>query len=108
MPYKSEKINISGTSYDRRRKLTEDQKEYIRWLHEEERVSKHKLAEMFNVSRRTIQFTIDRSKYERNRENSKRHKAEGKYKPSKEQWAQVMREHRHYKQQLYIEGKISE
>jgi len=39
MPYKSEKINISGTFYDRRRKLTEDQKEYIRWLHEEEKMS---------------------------------------------------------------------
>ena len=28
MPYKSEKIRIAGTQYDRRIKLTPDQKEY--------------------------------------------------------------------------------
>lgn len=106
MPYKSEKINISGTSYDRRRKLSEDQKEYIRWLHEEEHVSKHKLAEMFNVSRRTIQFTIDNDKYEHNRENFKKRRADGRYKQSKEEWAQTIREHRQYKHKLYVEGKI--
>ena len=31
MPYKSEKIRIAGTQYDRRIKLTPDQKEYIKW-----------------------------------------------------------------------------
>jgi len=34
MPYKSEKIRIAGTQYDRRIKLTPDQKEYIKWLRE--------------------------------------------------------------------------
>lgn len=32
MPYKSEKIRIAGTQYDRRIKLTPDQKEYIKWF----------------------------------------------------------------------------
>ena len=106
MPYKSENINISGTSYDRRRKLTEDQKEYIRWLHEEEKMSQRKLASMFGVSRRLITFVISPEKEARNRELFRQRKNSGNYKPSKEHRAQVMREHRHYKQQLYIEGKL--
>ena len=106
MPYKSEKINISGTSYDRRRKLTEDQKEYIRWLHEEEKMSQRKLASMFEVSRRLITLVISPEKEARNRELFRQRKKSGNYKPSKEQWAETMREHRHYKQQLYIEGKL--
>ena len=53
MPYKSEKIKIAGTKYDRRIKLTKDQKEYIRWLREEEKLSQMKLAKMFGVSKKT-------------------------------------------------------
>ena len=32
MPYKSEKTRIAGTQYDRRIKLTPDQKEYIKMV----------------------------------------------------------------------------
>lgn len=106
MPYKSEKINISNTPYDRRRKLTEDQKEYIRWLREEEQLSQRALAAKFGVSRRTIQFIIDPEKLKRNRDSSKERRRAGLYKPTKEEWANTIREHRHYKQQLYKEGKI--
>ena len=56
MPYISEKIPIAGTQYDRRRKLTEDQKQYIKWLREEEQMSYNQLAKMFNVSKRLIIF----------------------------------------------------
>ncbi len=35
MPYKSEKINIAGTKYDRRRKLSPDQVKAIKLLKEE-------------------------------------------------------------------------
>ena len=44
MPYKSEKIRIAGTQYDRRIKLTPDQKEYIKWLREKQLISYSKLA----------------------------------------------------------------
>lgn len=108
MPYKSEKIKIIGSQYDRRRKLTEDQKEYIRWLREEEQLSQRTLAAMFGVSRRTIQFIIDPEKLKRNRDSFKERRRAGLYKPTKEEWADTMREHRHYKQQLYTEGKIQE
>ena len=106
MPYKSEKIKIEGTKLDRRRKLTEDQKEYIRWLREEEGLSQRKLAAMFGVSRRLITYILDPEKEKKNKERIKRLKQEGRYKYSKEQWAEVMREHRRYKEKLHKDGLI--
>lgn len=106
MPYKAEKIKICGTQYDRRRKLSEDQKEYIRRLREEEHLSQRKLAAMFGVSRRLITFIISPEKEAQNRDSFIKRKAEGRYKYSKEEWAQTIREHRQYKHKLHIEGKI--
>lgn len=106
MPYKSEKIPIAGTKYDRRRKLTEQQKEYIRWLREEERLSQRKLAAMFGVSRRLITFILDPEKERKSKERLRQLKKDGRYKPTKEEWAETMREHRHYKHQLNVDGKI--
>lgn len=54
MPYKSEKIKIEGTEYDRRRKLTDEQKDQIIALRGT--ISQRKCAEMFKVSKRTIVF----------------------------------------------------
>lgn len=106
MPYKSEKIKIEGTKLDRRRKLTEDQKDYIRWLREEEGLSQRKLAAMFGVSRRLITFILDPEKEKRSKERGKQLRKEGRYKYTKEQWAEVMKEHRHYKEQLHKDGII--
>ena len=106
MPYKSEKIKIEGTKLDRRRKLTEDQKQYIRWLRQEEGLSQRQLAAMFGVSRRLITFVLDSDKELKNKALQKQHRQEGRYKYTKEQWAETMREHRHYKHQLHKEGKI--
>jgi ribosome-binding protein aMBF1 (putative translation factor) len=106
MPYKSEKIKIEGTTLDRRRKLTEDQKEYIRWLREEEGLSQRKLAAMFGVSRRLITFILDPEKEKRSKERGKQLRKEGRYRYTKEQWADVMKEHRHYKEKLHKDGFI--
>lgn len=106
MPYKSEKIKIEGTKLDRRRKLTEDQKDLIRWLREEEGLSQRQLAAMFDVSRRLITFILDPEKEKRNKVIQKKHKMEGRYKYTKEQWAEVMREHRLYKERLRKDGII--
>lgn len=106
MPYKSEKIKIEGTKLDRRRKLTEDQKDYIRWLREEEGLSQRQLAAMFGVSRRLITFILDPEKEKKNKERIKRLKQEGRYKYSKEQWAETMKEHRRYKEKLHKDGVI--
>lgn len=106
MPYISERIKIAGTKYDRRRKLTDDQKDLIRWLREEEQISYNKLAKMFNVSKRTIQFVCCPDKMMKCRERFIKARRAGKYKPTKEQWAETIREHRRYKQDLRVQGKI--
>lgn len=106
MPYKSEKIKIEGTKLDRRRKLTEDQKEYIRWLREEEKLSQRQLAAMFGVSRRLITFILDPEKERKSKARAKQLRQEGRYKYTKEQWAEVMKEHRHYKEKLHKDGII--
>ena len=108
MPYKSEKIVISNTKYDRRMKLTDSDKERIVQLRNEEGLSQRKLAALFGVSRRLIQFIIDPVKAAKNKERLKEAKVKGLYKYSKEEWASVQREHRRYKHKLYKEGRIHE
>jgi len=54
MPFKSDKlIKFAGTQFDRRRKLTEEQKAEII---KDKTTSINSLAKRYNVSRRTIQF----------------------------------------------------
>jgi hypothetical protein len=76
MPYKwaTDKIPMPA-KYDKRKKLTEEQKEEIRALYG--LVSQRNLAKMFNVSRRTIQFIGCPEKLKKNREARK--KLEKKY-----------------------------
>lgn len=106
MPYKSEKISISGTEYDRRQKLTPEQRAEIYHRYHTEEVSQRQLAREYGVSRRLITFLIDPDKMEASRRRLKRSKAKGMYKPDKKKWAETVREHRHYKQQLFKQGKI--
>lgn len=107
MPYKSEKLKLSPEQ-DRRRRLTDDQKSEIRKKYESGLYSQRALAREYNVSRRTIQFTVDAEKKERARQQFKERRKDGRYKYSKEEWARVQREHRQYKQKLYVNGKLAE
>lgn len=103
MPYKSEKITISGSRHDRRRKLTEGQKQEIR--ENKMGLSQRKLAAVYGVSRRTITFILDPEKLA---ENLKRRQERGGHKQyyDKEKHAHYMQNHRKYKQDLYVKGKI--
>ena len=58
MPYKSEKIKLSETQ-DRRRKLTEKQKEEIRAIYATGVCGARPLAKQFGVSRKTIQVIVN-------------------------------------------------
>lgn len=107
MPYVSEKIKLPR-ELDRRVKLTEEQRQEIREKWESGLTSKHKLAEEYKVSRRTIQMILDPELKERLYEASKRRHSDGRYAYSKEEWAAVQREHRAYKQKLYVEGLLKE
>ena len=106
MPYKSQKIPICGTEYDRRQKLTPEQRAEIYHRYHTGYVSQRQLAREYGVSRRLITFIIYPDKLEESRRQLKRCRAKGLYKPDKKKWAATVREHRHYKQELFKQGLI--
>ena len=103
MPYKSEKIKLSPTQ-DRRRKLTDEQKKEIKKLYATGLVGQRPLAKQFGVSRSLIQIIVNPEIAEKKKQRIKEHWRD--YRPSKEEWAETIREHRHYKQELYLKGEL--
>ena len=103
MPYKSEKIKLKGTQ-DRRRKLTDEDIEQIKALYIPHEFGAKKIADMFGVSKRTIQIIVSPQcketiqKY--NTEHWREHQRKG------EEWAKTIRDHRRYKQELYLKGEL--
>lgn len=93
MPYKSEIIKISGTKFDRRCKLSKEQKEAIKLLHEDG-FSHRKLAEMFGCSKRSVQNILHPQP------------RSPQPKRSAEYWTQKKREYRQRKQELFMAGKL--
>ena len=103
MPYKSEKlVKLAGTSKDRRRKLTEKQRDEIAAL--KGTMSQRECAKKFNVSRRTIQFIWDPDKHDRNLQCRQERGGSMKY-YTKEKQREYMKNHRHYKQEIYLSSK---
>lgn len=105
MPYKSEQIKLKPHQ-DRRRKLTDEQKEEIRRIYKTGICGTRPLAEQFGVSRTTIQVIVNPDIAERHRQRNKEHWRD--YRRSKEEWAKTQREHRKYKQELYLKGELGE
>lgn len=103
MPYKSEKLKLPPNK-DRRRKLTDEQKEEIRSIYAEGKCGTRPLAKQFGVSRSTIQIIVNPAIAERVKQRTKEHWRD--YRPSKKEWATTMKEHRHYKQELYLKGEL--
>ena len=103
MPYKSEKLKLPPTK-DRRRKLTDEQKEEIRLIYAEGKIGTRPLAKQFGVSRSLIQIIVNPDIAERKKQRIKEHWRD--YRPSKEEWAKTQREHRHYKHELYLKGEL--
>lgn len=105
MPSRYETLNVPK-EYDRRRKLTDEQKEQIIKEYTEENISMRQLARKYHVSRTLIKITVDpenkakRAAY--SREYLKAHPI------SKEKRNEYARNHRHYKKELYETGKINE
>jgi predicted house-cleaning noncanonical NTP pyrophosphatase (MazG superfamily) len=104
MPYKFEtqKLHIPR-DYDRRVKLTEEQREEIRELYGT--ISQRKLAKMYDVSRRLIQFIGCPEKHEKNLEQRKASGGSMQY-YDRDKQRRYARNHRRYKQQLNKEGKL--
>ena len=105
MPYKSEKMKLSETQ-DRRRKLTEEQKEQIRKIYKQGTCGTRPLAKQFNVSRSLIQTIVNPAIKQRHHDRIAKHWRD--YRPTKAEWAETMKEHRHYKQELYLSGELTQ
>ena len=103
MPYKSEKIKLPE-QLDRRRKLTEEQKQEIREKYGTGFYSLNGLAKEYSVSKKLILITVNPDSKAKSDNRIKEHWRD--YAASKEERAEIMKEHRHYKQELYKSGKI--
>lgn len=103
MPYKSSSIKLSETQ-DRRRRLTDEQKEEIRRIYAQGCCGTRPIAKQFGVSRSTVQVIVNPAIAQRQHDYMTQHWRD--YRPSKEKRAEIIREHRHYKQELYIKGEL--
>lgn len=70
-------------------------------------ISQRGLAKHFNVSRRLIQFVLDPDKQKNNIERRKERGGSKQY-YDKNYNREKIKEHRHYKQELYLDGKLIE
>lgn len=106
MPFKFENKHLKMRKEDDKRiKLTEGDKQEIRKLYSQGVMSQRQLAEMFNVSRRSIQFALDPEKLKRNNKQRAERGKDGRY-YQKEKQREYMREYRHRKKMLFEEGKL--
>lgn len=100
MPYSHERKKIPR-NLDRRVKLTEDDKAKIKKMHAGGMAIRAIAREFENkCSRRTIQYVIRPELYDHLRHSFKERRKDGRYKPEKSKWAEIMREHRRYKQTI--------
>ena len=104
MPYKSEKIKLNELQ-DRRKKLTDEQKKEIEELYGTGCYSLNKLAKRFDVSKSTILLIVNKDSAERVKQYRKEHWKE--WQRTGEERNRAMREHRRYKQELYVEGNLN-
>jgi len=105
MPYKSEKIKLKGLQ-DRRKKLTEEQREEIRELYSTGCYSLNDLAKMYEVSKKTVLLIVNKDSAEKAKEYRKEHWKEWQRKG--EEWNETVRKYRKYKQELYKSGQLKE
>jgi C4-type Zn-finger protein len=106
MPYKSEKIKIANTKYDKRIKLDDDDRFFIMQKYKRGQ-SIRSLAREFKVDRNVIKLIIDpefaKSFKEANKKRQAKYRDENRYKDKRNNYMQV---HRSYKQKLYLDKKI--
>lgn len=99
MPRKTDEVKIGDPFLKRSSKLLPCQKEMVIYW-SDRGLSSRKLASMFNVSRRLVQFIIDPNKHKENLERRRENGGSSLY-YNKEYHAQKTKEHRIYKKQLF-------
>lgn len=105
MPYKIEKIKLKGLQ-DRRRRLTDNQREEIKKLYETGFYSLNDLAKKFNVSKKSILLIVNKESAEKAKQYRKEHWRE--WQGTKEEHREAIKKTRRYKQSLMIDGKLKE
>lgn len=101
MPYKSEKMKLSPEQ-DRRIKISDDKKNEIVAL--KGKISQRKCAELFGISRRSVVFLWYPERLEQNKQRRQERGGWRQY-YDKEKNTATQKEHRHYKQEIYLERR---
>ena len=97
MPYKTEKIKLPQ-ELDRRRKLSDEQKDEIRHKYSTGLYSLNGLAREYGVTKKTILIIVNPESKRKNDEYIKAHWKD--YAVSKEERNAIAREHRAYKHRV--------
>ena len=92
-----------GQAHDKRRKLTEAQKEEIKEKYSTGLYSYRALAKEYGVSKRTINNIINPITAQKSKDRIKAHWRD--YQKHGEEWAKTMRKHRQYKKKLLDAGE---
>lgn len=105
MPYKSEKIKLKGLQ-DRRKRLTDEQREEIKKLYGTGHYSLNDLAKSFVVSKKTILLIVNSDSAEKAKQYRKNHWKE--WQRTGEEHNEAIKKTRKYKQSLYKDGKLKD
>ena len=104
MPYKSEHIPLRGLQ-DRRRKLTDEDKETILALYNAGKGSWKSLADKYHVSKSTIGVIVSPDRAEKVQKRVREHWRDY---VDREKLTEATRNLRRYKQELYLKGELTE
>lgn len=105
MPYKSEKIKLQGLQ-DRRKKLTDEQREEIKELYGTGFYSLNDLAKKFNVSKKSILLIVNEESAANAKQYRKEHWKEWQRKGKEHN--EAIKKARKYKHKLYVDGKLKD
>ena len=106
MSYKHETQHLRlSQEQDRRRKLTEEQKEEIRQLYADGKGSWKALADRYHVSKSTIGIIVNPDRAAKVQARVKEHWRDY---ADREKHTGAVRDTRRYRQQLYLAGELTE
>ena len=105
MPYKAERIKLTGLQ-DRRKKLTDEQREEIRTIYNGGGYSLNSLAKEYDVSKKTILLIVNDESAEKAKQYRKEHWSE--WKRTGKERNEAMNKTRRYKHELYIKGELKD
>jgi exoribonuclease II len=98
-------VKIQGTSLDRRKKITDEMRDAIKTIRITQGLSYDKIANMFNISKRSVDFILHPERLEKCKQQFKLRRTDGRYYNS-EKNAMSIKNTIDYKVGLINEGKV--